>query len=495
MKLGFDNEIYIQKQTDQIIKRLNQFSGKLYLEFGGKLFDDYHASRVLPGFDMNAKINILKKLSDRAEIIFSISASDIESNKIRADMGITYDLDVLRLMDDIRATGLLVSGVVITQYSGQTSADIFRKKLQHRGEKVYTLKFIDGYPSNTGHVVSDEGFGKNDYIETTRPLVVITAPGPGSGKMAACLSQLYHEYKRGINAGYAKFETFPIWNLAINHPVNIAYEAATADLKDVNMIDSFHLEAYEEKAVNYNRDIEVFPVVKTILKKIGGCNADIYRSPTDMGVNMAGFCITDDEVVSEAAKQEILRRYYKSLCDYKQGRVDIETSNKIELLINKLNLDIKNDRPVVQRAADKAAEKGVHVLAIQLPDGGFITGKSSDVLNCVSGAIINVIKKFAGIDDDIHLLSPKVLEPILQLKKSMNSKCLALNLEETLIALSICAATDNTVAKALEQLPLLKGCEAHASCMILDTDETFCRKLGLNLTCEAEFASKDLYYF
>lgn len=491
MKIGFDNDLYTQKQSEHIIERIEQFNNKLYLEFGGKLFDDYHASRVLPGFQPDAKIKLLQKLADKTEIIFVINASAIERRKMRADYGISYDMDVLRSIDNLRGLGIYINSVVISQYSGQPSADIFRKKLEHRGEKVYIHTHTKGYPTDIDTIVSDEGYGANPYIETTRPLVVVSAPGPGSGKLATCLSQLYHEYKRGVHAGYAKFETFPIWNLPLKHPVNLAYEAATADLKDVNMIDPFHLETYGKTTINYNRDIEVFPVVRTILKKITG--RDIYNSPTDMGVNMAGYGIFDDEVCREASMQEIVRRYYKTGCEYKTGDIDMESAQKVQLLMNELSIGT-DIRKVVAPALLKAEESGDSSMALELPDGRIATGRTTNLMNCCASVALNAIKMLSGIDDDMHLISPIAIEPIVKLKKdAYRSKNLVLNLEEILIALSISAATNPMAELAIQKLSLLKGCEAHSTCMISSIDESIFRKLRVNLTSEPVFASENLY--
>ncbi len=493
MKIGFDNDAYVKRQKKHILERISCFNNKLYLEFGGKLFDDYHAARVLPGFDVNNKIKLLQALKDQTEIIIVINAADIEKNKIRADIGITYDQDVLRLIDNIRAMGLYVSSILISQYTDQPSADVFKKKLEMRGEKAYIHRPISGYPADVDRIVSDEGYGSNEYIPTTRPLVVVTAPGPGSGKMATCLSQLYHENKRGVQAGYAKFETFPIWNLPLKHPVNLAYEAATADLNDINMIDPFHLDAYGVTTVNYNRDIEVFPVVKTILERVTGQEC-IYKSPTDMGVNMAGYCISDDEVVCEASRQEILRRYYNTWCDYKQGLVDIETARKVELIMKQSGISLEQRR-VVAPAVEAAKQADQPVMAIELPDGTMITGKGKGLLNAPASALLNAIKKLAGISDSILLISPIVLEPMLKLKqKTLGSRNPALNLEEVLIALSICAATNPTAELAMRQLDKLRNCEAHCSYMILSGDRAIFRKLGMNLTCQPEFISNNLYF-
>jgi uncharacterized protein (UPF0371 family) len=493
LEIGFDNDRYIGKQTEEILKRIEQFDNKLYLEFGGKLFDDYHASRVLPGFDVNAKVKLLQTLSDKSEIIFTINAGDIERKKIRADFGITYDMDVLRLIDNLTEWGIQINSVVITQYTGQPSADIFRKRLEIRGVRTYMHTLIKGYPLDIDTIVSDEGYGSNPYIETTRPLVVVTAPGPGSGKLATCLSQLYHEYKRGTKAGYAKFETFPIWNLPLKHPVNIAYEAATADLKDVNMIDPFHFDAYDKNTVNYNRDIEIFPVVRNILARIME-NDTLYRSPTDMGVNMAAYGIFNDDVVREAGRQEIIRRYFKLWCDYKQGQVDEDVALRVDLILKELNLKPEN-RAVVGPALEKANQEDVHAAAIMLKDGRIVTGKGSSLMNAPSSLILNSIKVLSGIADEIHLISPIVLKPILALKENvLGNKNSILNMEEILIALSISAATNPTAQLAMTKLGALRNCEAHSSVMLSQADESVLRKMGINLTCEPKFPSKDLYF-
>jgi len=493
MKIGFDSSLYMKKQTEHILKRVEQFNHKLYLEFGGKLFDDYHAARVLPGFHVNGKIMLLEKLKEETEIIICINAADIEKNKIRADLGITYDMDVLRLIDSVRKMGLYVSSVVITQYKEQATADMFKNKLEQRGEKVYIHRPIVGYPTNIELIVSDKGYGSNPYIETTRPLVVVTAPGPGSGKMATCLSQVYHENKRNITSGYAKFETFPIWNLPLNHPVNLAYEAATADLNDINAIDPFHLETYGKTAVNYNRDIEIFPIVKTILTKIMGTDK-VYQSPTDMGVNMAGYCITDDNAVREAAKQEIIRRYFRTACSYKEGRLGINAVEKVEILLKQLGITPEYGL-AVKPALEKSRQSKSPAMALILQDGSVVTGRTTNVLTAASSLALNCVKKMAGIPDDIHLISPAVLEPMLMLKKKiLNDKNPLLNLEEVLNALSICAATDPSAAKCLSKLPNLKDCDAHSSHIISGADERMFKKLGVNVTSTPEFPSNDLYY-
>lgn len=495
MKLGFDNVSYMERQSEQILRRVEQWDHKLYLEFGGKLFDDFHAARVLPGFNVNGKVLLLEKLKEKIEIIICINASDIEKSKIRADLGITYDLDVLRLVDNVRRLGLCINSIVISQYNKQSSADIFKKKLEQRGERVYVHKPIIGYPMNVDLVVSDEGYGSNPYIETFCPLVVVAAPGPGSGKMATCLSQIYHEYKRGVKAGYAKFETFPIWNLPLNHPVNLAYEAATADLNDVNMIDHYHLERYGELAVNYNRDIEAFPLVKNILAKIMGSDKEeVYCSPTDMGVNMAGFFITDNDVVCEAAKQEIVRRYFRTWCDYKEGRMEISAVEKLELIMKQLSITPEYGL-AVSPAIELSEQYKCPAMALILQDGCIITGKTTKVLAAASSLVLNSVKKLAGLPDDIHLIAPHVLEPMLMLKeKIFCDKNPLLSLEEVLNALSICAANDPSAKKCLSKLQDLKGCEAHSSHMLSKTNESTLKKLGINVTCTPEFSSDDLYY-
>lgn len=488
---GFNNETYITEQTKRIRERVDRFD-KLYLEFGGKLFDDHHAARVLPGFDVNAKVKLLAELRDSAEIILCISAKAIEQNKIRADIGITYDLDVLRLIDNLRKMQLVIGSVIITQFSGQPAADVFRKKLENRGEKVYTHTLTKGYPSDVDVIVSEEGYGANAFVETSRPLVVVTAPGPGSGKLATCLSQLYHEQKQGVNAGYAKYETFPVWDLPLQHPVNVAYEAATADLKDVNMIDPFHLSAYGITAVNYNRDVEVFPVVRAILKRITG--EDVYQSPTDMGVNMIGRCITDDEAVKDAAKQEIIRRWYKARCAHTQGIGDQEAVQRIEYLMSSLDLK-PQDRLMVEPALEKAKNTGRSAVAIQLQDGRIVTGKSSELMNDTASVVLNSIKLLAGIADELPLISPIVLEPIIRLKKEMlGSRYPVLKLEEVLQALSISAATNPTADLALRHLPGLRGCDAHCSDIITQDDESTFIKLGISFTCEPQYPTKDLFF-
>lgn len=492
MEIGFDNDKYLKLQSQHIQERIAQFDNKLYLEFGGKLFDDYHASRVLPGFAPDSKVKMLLQMKDEAEIVIVINAADIEKNKVRGDLGITYDLDVLRLIDAFRDIGLYVGSVVISQYSGQAAADAFKNRLSNLGIRVYLHYPIAGYPGNVPLIVSDDGYGKNEYIETTRPLVVVTAPGPGSGKMATCLSQLYHEYKRGVKAGYAKFETFPIWNLPVKHPVNMAYEAATADLNDVNMIDPFHLEAYGVTSVNYNRDVEIFPVLSAIFQKIAGESP--YKSPTDMGVNMAGNCIIDDAVCCEASKQEIIRRYYHALCDQRKGLVDNDAAVKVELLMNQAHVE-PHDRPVVTPALRRAQETGLPAAAMQLPDGSIITGKTSDLLGASAGLLLNALKHLGGINHGMHLISPIVIEPIQRLKTvHLGNHNPRLHTDEILLALSISAATNPTAELALRQLPKLRGCEAHSTVMLSQVDDTTFRKLGVNLTCEPNYQTKKLYH-
>lgn len=491
-KIGFDNEKYVQMQSEKIRERISRFGDKLYLEFGGKLFDDYHAARVLPGFLPDSKINMLQTLKDDAEIILAIYAGDIEHNKVRNDLDISYDAEILRLIDAFREKGLLVGGVVITRYGGQLAADVFAERLRQLGIRVYLHYPIAGYPANVPLIVSDEGFGKNDYIETTRPLVVVTAPGPGSGKLAVCLSQLYHEHKHGVRAGYAKFETFPIWNLPLQHPVNLAYEAATTDLDDVNMIDPFHLEAYGVTTVNYNRDVESFPVLNAIFERIAGTSP--YRSPTDMGVNMAGYCIFDDDAVCAAARQEIIRRYYTALCGCKRGTLPADQEIRSEYILNRCGAT-PADRPVIAHALEKAEETGEPAMAIQLPDDRIVTGKTSDLLGASASALLNALKMLGGIHDAIDLISPIVIEPIQHLKtRHLGSQNPRLHSDEILIALSICAATNPTAALALRQLDKLRGAEAHSSVILSRVDSDMYRKLGINFTCEPQYQSKNLYH-
>lgn len=490
MKCGFNSTLYVEKQSEKIKEKIKEFD-KLYLEFGGKLFDDYHASRVLPGFEPNSKIKMLAELKDITEIIMCINARDIERKKIRADYGITYDMEVLRLIDEFKNMGLSVNSVVITLYKGEVGATKFRQHLEKRNIKTYIHTPTEGYPTDVDVIVSDAGYGANAYIETTKPLVVVTAPGPASGKLATCLSQLYHEHKRGIKAGYAKYETFPVWNLPLKHPVNIAYEAATADLKDVNMIDSFHLEKYGTIAVNYNRDLEVFPVLKAILHKITG--EDIYASPTDMGVNAIGDCISDNEVIEKAGKQEIIRRYYKALCDAKTGSGDEETAKRIKVLMNELEINELEERPVIIAANSKSKKEDLPVIALELANGKIITGKKTDLLSPASSLLLNAIKELTNIPDEVYLLSPAVLEPILALKPNLGTSEQSLSLQEVIIALSICSVTNPIVDKALKNLTQLDGCEAHASFMVYNGDLNSLRKLNINLTCEPIFYSNNLF--
>ena len=490
---GFDNQNYLTTQSQHIRDRIAQFGGKLYLEFGGKLFDDYHASRVLPGFEPDSKLRMLEQLKDKAEIIIAINAGDIEKNKVRGDLGITYDSDVLRLIDQFRSRGLYVGSVVVTRYTGQPAAGAFQGRLEQLGLQVYRHYPIEGYPHNIGKIVSDEGFGKNEYIETSHPLVVVTAPGPGSGKMATCLSQLYHEHKRGTVAGYAKFETFPIWNLPLKHPVNLAYEAATPDLDDVNMIDPFHLQAYGVTTVNYNRDVEVFPVLAAIFEKITGkCP---YQSPTDMGVNMAGSCITDDGACQEAARQEIVRRYYDALCERRQGKGSDSAVYKLELLMQQAGVTV-DVRPAAARANQLAEVTGEPAMAIQLADGTLINGKTSDLMGCSAAALLNALKHLSGAGGHgVHLIAQSAIEPIQTVKvKYLGSANPRLHSDEVLIALASSASLDPKAAAALEQLAALKGCQAHCSVILSPADATTYKRLGLQLTCEPNYQTNQLYH-
>ncbi len=491
-KMGFDNNQYIKLQTQSIRDRIAKIGGKLYLEFGGKLFDDHHAARVLPGFQPDSKIKMLMEMKDDAEIVIAISANAIEQNKRRGDSGITYDQEVMRLIDAFREIGLYVGSVVVTMCSGQPAATLFEKKLKALGINVYRHFPIADYPSNVANIISENGFGKNDYIETSRSLVVVTAPGPGSGKMEICLSQLYHEHIRGIQAGYAKFETFPIWNLPLKHPVNLAYEAATADLNDVNMIDPYHLAAYNETAVNYNRDIEIFPVLRAMFKKIFGESP--YESPTDMGVNMAGYCITDDEAACNASKQEIIRRYYAAQCSVRQGLAEQNEIVKLELLMNTLGIST-DIRSSVKAALEKSEQTGMPAVAIETPNGEVVTGKTSNLLGASSAALLNVLKVLGGINDIYDLISPAIIEPIQKLKiNNMGNHNPRLHTDEVLIALSICALTDSRAKLALEQLPKLRGCEAHSTVILSQVDSNVFNKLGINLTCEPKYQTKKLYH-
>jgi len=500
-KSGFDNEKYLHEQSTAILERVKRFNNKLYLEFGGKLLFDYHAARVLPGYDPNVKIRLLQQLKDKADILLCIYAGDIERRKIRADFGITYDVDALKIIDDLKDWGIGVLAVIITRFEGQPAAQIFKNKLERRNVRVYTHRFTKGYPTDIDMIVSDEGYGANPYIETHKPLVVVTGPGPGSGKLATCLSQLYHDYKKGLKSGYAKFETFPIWNIPLQHPVNIAYEAATADIKDFNLIDPFHLQAYSETSVNYNRDVEVFPVLKRILSKITG-NETIYQSPTDMGVNRAGFGIVNDSLVQEAAKQEIIRRYFRYTCEYIMGFVDKEAVQRIQLLMESLQL-VPEHRAVVGPARavtleaqqKKKGNEGIFCgAALALPDGTIVQGKNSELMHAATSVILNAIKILAGIPDKIHLLSPSIIASIQSLKKDiLNSKTLNLDVEEALIALSISAATNPAAQLAMEKLKDLKGCEVHMTHIPTPGDEAGLRRLGVNLTTDPNFSTKSLF--
>jgi len=500
MKIGFDLEKYLEEQSKYILERVNNYD-KLYLEFGGKLLFDFHAKRVLPGFDENAKIKLLLKLKEKAEIIICIYAGDIERNKIRGDFGITYDMEVLRLIDDLRQYELDVNSVVITRFDGQPATTVFMNKLERRGLKVYTHRATLGYPTDVDTIVSDEGYGKNSYIETTKPIVVVTAPGPGSGKLATCLSQLYHEHKRGRFAGYSKFETFPVWNMPLKHPINIAYEAATVDLKDVNMIDSFHFDAYNKVSINYNRDIEMFPVLKRMIEKITG-EESVFKSPTDMGVNRVGFGIIDDDVIKEAAKQEVIRRYFKTSCEYKKGHIDKDTFERIMFIMEELNLK-QEDRKVVMPARNYSSKLKAEfnknevypIVALELNDGTILTGRSSKLMDPTAAVILNAVKYYGNISDEIHLISPVILEPIINLKiETLGSKTEALDCEEILIALSICAATNPTAKIAMDKLAMLKGCQAHSTTILSISNEQVFRKLGIDVTSDPEYSSECLYY-
>ena len=488
MKLGYDNDKYLRTQSAHIRERIAQFGGKLYLEFGGKLYDDFHASRVLPGFQPDSKLRMLLQMKDQVEMVIAINAADIEKNKVRGDLGITYDRDVIRLIGIFRDFGLYVSSVVLTRYNEQQSAaKAFQGRLESMGVKVYHHYAIPGYPSDTAHIVSDDGFGRNEYIETTRELVVVTAPGPGSGKLATCLSQLYHEHKRGVRAGYAKFETFPVWNMPLNHPVNLAYEAATADLSDVNMIDPFHLDAYGATTVNYNRDVEAFPVLVAMFEKIlGYCP---YKSPTDMGVNMVGNCIFDDAVVREASAQEIVRRYYDALCEYKKGKISRDVVLKLELLMRKAGVNAEIRR-VVKPARARAEETGMPAAAVELPDGRIITGKTSDLLGASSALLLNALKALGNLPDDLHLIAPTAIDPIQHLKVDhLGNRNPRLHTDETLIALSISAASDAAAEQAMEQLGKLRGCDVHSSVMLSPVDVQTFKRLGVNLTCDPNYSN------
>ncbi|MFH1847501.1 MAG: DUF1846 domain-containing protein [Candidatus Omnitrophota bacterium] len=498
---GFDNDLYLKEQADAILERVKKFGNKLYLEFGGKIIFDYHASRVLPGFDPNVKMRLLQQLMRKADLLLCIYAGDIERRKVRADFGITYDVDALKLIDDLREWGVEVSAVVITRFENQPAAKMFKNKLERRGVKVYTHKYTKGYPTDVDLIVSDEGYGANDHIPTEHPLVIVTGPGPGSGKLATCLSQLYHDYKTGVKAGYAKFETFPIWDLPLKHAVNVAYEAATADIKDFNLIDSFHLEAYGEVSVNYNRDMEAFPVLKRILEKITG-RAAVYKSPTDMGVNKAGKGIINDNAVTEASKQEVIRRYFRAACEHMAGFSDKDTVQRTELLMKELEVK-ETDREVVvpaRKAGEEAQETGKGNedvfcgAAIQLKDGTIVKGKNSQLMHASSSLVLNAIKTLAKIPDNIHVLAPNVIESITNLKNNiLNTKSISLDLEEALIALSISAAANPSAQVAMEKLKELRGCEVHITHMPTSGDEAGLRKLGVNLTSDPQFSSKSLY--
>ncbi len=491
-KIGFDNDKYLHLQSEKILERIGSFGGKLYMEFGGKLFDDHHASRVLPGFQPDSKVRMLLKLKDKTEIIFAINAAAIEQNKMRSDIGITYDMDILRLMDKLKEIGLYVGSVVITQYNHEPSADKFKARLENLGVKVYLHYIIDGYPSNPQFIVSEEGFGKNDYIVTSRPLVVVTAPGPGSGKMATCMSQLYHENKRGVKAGYAKYETFPVWSMELMHPINLAYEAATADLNDVNMIDPWHLQAYGKTTVNYNRDVEVFPVLNAIFTKIYGESP--YKSPTDMGVNMVGFAITDDAVIREASKQEIIRRYYDALVKHKVTGTALDEVKKIEMLMNRLEIT-KDDRKVAVVANKFSENYRDPVAAIELNDGRIITGKTTDLLGAVCSMMLNALKVLAGIDDEVLLLPKEVVRAIQNLKKNvMKNQNPRMHVDEVLVALAVSAENDNNAKLALEQVSKLKNTQVHSVVILSQEDNDIFRRLGIDLTCEPQYESDKLYH-
>ena len=491
MRQGFDNDMYIRLQSERIRERIEQFGGKLYLEFGGKLFDDNHASRVLPGFQPDSKLRMLKTLADRAEVVIAVNAQDIESNKLRGDLGIGYDAETLRLIDAFREAGLYVGSVVITRFGGQ-AAEAYKRRLENQGIRVFRHYAIEGYPSNLNHIVSGDGYGRNDYIETSRELVVVTAPGPGSGKMATCLSQLYHEYKRGIKAGYAKFETFPIWNLPLKHPVNLAYEAATADLNAVNMIDPYHMEAYGKLAVNYNRDVEIFPVLRAIFERIQGKSP--YQSPTDMGVNMAGFCITDDDACCDASRREIVRRYFAAGCAKLRGSGEDAAVGKIEILMEQAGVSPENRRSARAANALEAAT-GKPAAAMELADGSVVTGKTKDLLGCASAMLLNALKTLAGIPDEVKLIAERVIEPIQRLKvTSLHNRNPRRHTDEVLIALAVCAVDDEFAARAIAQLPRLKGLEAHASVLLAPVDEDTFRRLGVNLTCQPKHETQRLFY-
>lgn len=492
MKIGFDSEKYIKLQTEEILKRAKMFDNKLYIEFGGKLFDDYHASRVLPGLYPDIKLRVLKALGRDVEVLYCVSAKDIEKNRVRGDSGLTYDLEVLRGIDELRANGLCVGNIVITLYDGQPSATKFAEKLKALGENVYLHRFTKGYPSDIKTIVSDEGYGANPHIKTTRPIILVTAPGASSGKLATCLSQLYHEYKNGVRVGYAKYETFPIWNLSLKHPVNLAYEAATADLNDVNMIDPYYLESTGKVAVNYNRDIAVYPILKEILTMITG-NENLYNSPTAMGVNMVGFAISDDDVCSKASRQEIIRRYYRYLVEAKKGQEAKETIDNVKVLMNELKIDT-SERKCIAPALEKQQSTGKHSVAIELEDGTIITGKTQEYLSATAGAVLNAIKYFCKVADDIKLIPKTILEPITELKKTIGkNKKIFITLKDALIALAIASSTNDLAKKCLDKITLLKGCQLHSTCILNPSDESTLRSLGINITSEAEFMDHSLY--
>lgn len=492
MKIGFDSEKYIKLQTEEIVKRAKMFNNKLYIEFGGKLFDDYHAARVLPGLYPDIKLRVLKSLGEDIEILYCVSAKDIEKNRIRGDSGLTYDLEVLRGIDELRDKGLYVGNIVITLFDGQPSAQKFADKLKNLGENVYLHSYTKGYPSDIQTIVSDEGYGANPYIETTRPIVLVTAPGAASGKLATCLSQMYHENKRGVQVGYAKYETFPIWNLPVKHPVNVAYESATADIGDVNMIDPYYLESTGNVAVNYNRDVSTYPILREILTKITG-KTDIYNSPTAMGVNMAGFAITDEEVCIKASRQEIIRRYYRYLVEAKRGQNTIETANRVKVLMNELKIET-SERRCIKFAVEKHKKSGKHSVAIELANGKIITGKTQDFISAPAGAILNAIKHLCRVDDDIKLIPTQILETIISLKRDIiTSKKTHITLKDTLIALAIASNSSDLAKKCLEKIRLLKGCEMHSTCILSHSDENTLKSLGLNLTVEPEFIDNSLY--
>ena len=492
-KTCFDNELYLKLQSENINKRIKKFNNKLYLELGGKIFDDLHAARVLPGFDPNIKIKLLQKMKDKVEIVLCISANDIEKNRIRADLGLNYADEVLRLVDNMRELNLYVSSFVITLFKGQSSAQKFAQKLEQRGEKVYFHHYTKGYPNDVETIVSDEGYGANPYIETTRPLVVVTAPGPSSGKLATCLSQLYHEYKRGVKAGYAKFETFPVWNLPLKHPVNIAYEAATADLNDVNQIDPFHFNAYGTLAINYNRDIAVFPILQNILHKITG--KEVYKSPTDMGVNMLKDAITDDKLAQLSAKKEILRRYYRAECDYKKGQITFDNLERNKSLVSEVG--VKDDIfKVIGVARQTAKDYGYPTVALELPDGKVVTGKSKKVITASGAVVLNALRTLAGLGDDYDIITDDILLPIVSYRTNiLKSHCTLLTVDDILVALSICSAKNEKAKKALDCLPQLHGCEAHATYILPSSEETTLKKLGINITCDPVFTSNNLFEY